>query len=61
MSAVKMVAHCIYHQTTPRERARCDECGNELRQGSEDAWYCLACAVQRPAPACVICAELLSA
>lgn len=49
-----MVAHCLFHQTPLRERARCEECGNELRHVNKH-WTCPQCAVVRPIPTCLIC------
>lgn len=54
-AAIRMIAHCIYHQTPPRERARCEACGTELRRVG-DAWYCPQCLSQRAVEDCRICA-----
>lgn len=52
--AIHMIAHCIFHQTPPRERARCETCGSELRAVNE-AWYCPQCLCQREVENCPIC------
>ena len=39
LATIEMIAHCIFHQTPPRERARCEECGGELSPINE-IWYC---------------------
>jgi len=52
--AIEMIAHCIYHQTPPRERARCVECGGELSAINE-TWYCPQCLREREVSDCPIC------
>jgi hypothetical protein len=49
-----MIAHCIFHQTPPRDRARCDACGSELA-GVSEAWYCPQCLCEREVETCPIC------
>jgi hypothetical protein len=48
-----MIAHCLF-QTPPRERARCETCGSDLRFLSTD-WYCGTCLTACAEPSCVIC------
>ena len=50
----EMIAHCIFHQTPPRERARCDECGGELSP-IDEIWYCGQCLREREVEDCPIC------
>lgn len=53
---MEMVAHCLYHQTPPRERARC-ACGMELRVAhsrAQEGW-CGQCYTTQPVPECPIC------
>ena len=52
--AIEMIAHCIFHQTPPRERARCEECGGELSPINE-VWYCSQCLRERQVEDCPIC------
>lgn len=52
--AIEMIAHCIFHQTPPRERARCGECGGELSAINE-TWYCPQCLRERRVEDCPIC------
>ena len=54
LDAIEMIAHCIFHQTPPRERARCDECGGELSPINE-IWYCGQCLSEREVEDCPIC------
>lgn len=53
-TCIEMIAHCIYHQTPPRERASCAGCGAELRL-VEEAWYCPHCLRQASVEDCPIC------
>lgn len=53
---IEMIAHCIFHQTPPSERVRCEECGVELRQSGE-FWYCPQCLRQQEVVDCPICAR----
>jgi hypothetical protein len=52
--AIEMIAHCIFHQTPPRERARCRDCGGDLKAVG-DAWYCPLCLRRREPEGCPIC------
>lgn len=52
--AIEMIAHCIFHQTPPRERVRCGECGTEL-SASNESWYCPQCLRERQVEGCPIC------
>jgi predicted amidophosphoribosyltransferase len=54
LGTIEMIAHCIFHQTPPRERARCDECGGELSPINE-IWYCGQCLHEREVEDCPIC------
>ena len=54
LGTIEMIAHCIFHQTPPRERARCDECGGELSPINE-IWYCGQCLSEREVEDCPIC------
>jgi ribosomal protein S14 len=54
LGTIEMIAHCIFHQTPPRERARCDECGGELSPINE-IWYCGQCLRERAVEDCPIC------
>lgn len=54
LGTIEMIAHCIFHQTPPRERARCDECGGELSPINE-IWYCGQCLREREVEDCPIC------
>lgn len=51
---IEMVAHCIFHQTPPRERARCDDCRGEIK-ALRDTWYCPVCLRRRRPTSCPIC------
>jgi hypothetical protein len=52
--AIEMIAHCLFHQTSPRDRARCRDCGGDLRAVG-DAWYCPVCLRRREPEDCPIC------
>ena len=56
LGTIEMIAHCIFHQTPPRERARCEECGGELSPINE-IWYCGQCLREREVEDCPICAD----
>jgi len=56
LGSIEMIAHCIFHQTPPRERARCEECGGELSPINE-IWYCGQCLRERAVEDCPICAD----
>lgn len=51
---IEMIAHCIFHQTPRRERARCADCGGELKAVGE-SWYCPLCLRRREPEDCPIC------
>jgi ribosomal protein S14 len=53
-SVIEMIAHCIFHQTPRRERARCQECGGDLSPINE-IWYCSQCLREREVEECPIC------
>jgi hypothetical protein len=53
-ATIQMIAHCIFHQTPVRERARCGSCGAELREVDRE-WYCPQCLCRREVDACPIC------
>lgn len=54
-TTIEMIAHCIFHQTPPRERARCSDCGGELKAVEDTSWYCPLCLRRREPEDCPIC------
>ena len=56
LATLERIAHCIVHQTPPRERARGEECGGELSPINE-IWYCGQCLRERDVEDCPICAD----
>ena len=50
-----MIAHCLFHQTPARERARCPACDTELHKLVDATWFCSLCLCSKLPIPCVVC------